>query len=219
MIYFSYNDYSDCKENGKIEEIRKLEENTANYILEKGIIYDATEAKNIAKILKEKNELKEFYSTFLGIKDKEDLENIMYCKSKKLLNNKKNNNIIISKIRNKEIFVIIKVIENIDNNIPYKMFEYSYNLIQNWYSKEKIVNKRYPIVIPVVIYIGKVDWKNLKKETNGKLNYTTFEKNKIIFSYNIIDIKNLEKPELENNKTKLAEELIKMKNKYLQVNQ
>ena len=99
------------------------------------------------------------------------------------------------------------------------MFEYSYNLIQNWYSKEKIVNKRYPIVIPVVIYIGKVDWKNLKKETNGKLNYTTFEKNKIIFSYNIIDIKNLEKPELENNKTKLAEELIKMKNKYLQVNQ
>ena len=59
-----------------------------------------------------------------------------------------------------------------------------------------------------------MDWKNLKKETNGKLNYTTFEKNKIIFSYNIIDIKNLEKPELENNKTKLAEELIKMKNKY-----
>lgn len=209
MIYFSYNDYSDCKENGKIDEITNLEENKEKYKRQSGKIYE--ENNNIIRILNKKSQLIEFYKTFLEINNEEDLKNVIYCKNK-YFKGIRNKNLIISKVKNKEIFVIINVINKKNNNIPYIMFEYSYNLIKKWYKSEETVNKRYPVVIPVVIYTGNKKWEINNKKINSKLNYTTFKNNKIIFSYNIIDILNTNFYNLqEESKSELIKEFIKIK--------
>jgi len=212
MLYFSYNDFIDCTENGKVDEITKVAENISKYEQKNGL-YDVQEnQKQVIEILKDKKELKKFLKEFFNL---EEIENINFYKRNK---KKKEENIIISKIKEKEIYILIKVIENIDNNISYKMFEESLDIIKRWNIEEKAESKRYPIVIPIVIYVGKERWKKDNNKSYNKINYTTYEDNKINFSYNIIKIQNLKISELENMKSKIAEQLIKIKNKYLQIN-
>jgi len=212
MLYFSYNDFIDCTENGKVDEITKVAENISKYEQKNGL-YDVQEnQKQVIEILKDKTELKKFLKEFFNL---EEIENINYYNRNK---KKKEENIIISKIKEKEIYILIKVIENIDNNISYKMFEESLDIIKRCNIEEKAESKRYPIVIPIVIYVGKERWKKDNNKSYNKINYTTYEDNKINFSYNIIKIQNLKISELENMKSKIAEQLIKIKNKYLQIN-
>lgn len=95
------------------------------------------------------------------------------------------------------------------------MFEDSLNIISRWNKEEKAINKRYPIVIPIVIYIGKEIWKQGNNKVYSKIKYITYKDNKINFSFNIIKIQDLEFNELVKMKSKVAEEMINIKNKYL----
>lgn len=61
MLYFSYNDFSDFIENRKIDEIKKVEENTEYYKIKNA---ERLKENNIVKILKEKIELKNFLENF-----------------------------------------------------------------------------------------------------------------------------------------------------------
>lgn len=212
MFYFSYNDFIDCTGNGKIEEITKVAENISKYEQKNGLYFVQENEKHICEILKDKIQLKNFLKDFFNL---QGVENINYCNIKK---RNKEEQIILSKIMQKEIYILVKVMENIDNNISYKMFEESLDIIKKWNMKEKAENKRYPIVIPIVIYVGKRRWKNDNNKSYNKINYTTYEDNKINFSYNIIKIQDLKVEELENMKSKIAQELINIKNKYLQIN-
>lgn len=212
MRYFSYNDFIDCTENEKVEEITKVAENITKYEQINGVYKVQKNEEKIIKILKEKIELKKFLKEFLKL---QFIESIIYYNSNKP-------NTLISKIKEKEIFIYIKVIENIDNNITYKMFEKSMEIIKRWNKTEKIENKRYPIVIPILIYIGKTNWKENNNRTYNKIKYITYENNRINFSYNIIKIQKLTLKELQQMKSKVAKEFIKIKscnkNKYLQIN-
>ena len=98
------------------------------------------------------------------------------------------------------------------------MFEHSINIIKRWIKEEKAEQKRYPIVIPIVIYTGSEKWKYIKSINHNKINYITYENNKINFSYNMIDINKIEVSKLEIMKSEIAKELICLKNKYLQIN-
>lgn len=210
MLYFSYNDFVDCTENGKIKKITKVAENTAKY--EKtNCLYTVQKHENqLIQILKDKKELKIFLKEFFNL---QEIENINYCNT-----NSNEKNIVISKIKEKEIYIYIKVIKNIDNNISYKMFESSINIIKKWNIEEKIENTRYPIVIPIVIYVGKETWKKDNSKSYNKINYITYEDNRINFSYNIIKIQNLKIKQLEKMESKIAQEMISIKNKYVQTN-
>lgn len=212
MIYFSYNDFIDCTENGKIEEITKVAENISKYEQKNGLFTVQDKEKHICEILKDKIQLKKFLKDFFNL---QEVENINYYNIKK---RNKEENIIVSKIIEKEIYILIKVIENIDNNISYKMFEESLEIINKWNIEEKVENKRYPIVIPIVIYVGKQRWKKDNNKSYNKINYTTYEDNKISFSYNIIKIQDLKVRELEKMESNIAKEIIDIKNKYLQIN-
>lgn len=218
MTYFSYNDYEDCTENGEMYEIKKVEENIARYEIKNGINLENTNENQIIKILKEKTKLKNFLKDFSDLYKIQNIENITYYNNIKSITDKKINNKIICKVKDKEIFILIKVIENIDTNITYKMFEHSLNIIENWKEKEKNQNKRHPIVIPIVIYTGQKEWKNKNNKIYEKMNYITYEDNRTNFSYNIIDINKLKINELNNMKSEVANELKKLKNKYLQIN-
>lgn len=218
MIYFSYNDFADCTENGKIDEVTKVEEKIAKYEVKNGVKVQSK--KNIIiEILKQKIELKRFLSEFFNIFEIEDINNITYCNNIKSISDKEPDSNLICKITDKEIFIFIKVIEKIDNNITYKMFEHSLNIIKKWNIEEKAENRRYPIVIPITIYTGKETWKNNNFKRYNKINYIKYEDNRINFSYNMLNINNLKTNELKSMKSKVAEEIIKVKNKYLQINQ
>lgn len=211
MIYFSYNDFADSTENGKIDEVTKVEEKIAKYEIKNGTKIKRNQ-NQIIEILRERTQLKIFLNEFFNLYE---IENISYCNNIKCILDKETNNNVICKIKNKEIFIFIKIIEDIDNNISYKMFEHSSNIIKKW-NIEK--NKRYPIVIPIVIYIGKEKWKNNNK-IGYNTNYIIFKENEIDFSYNILNIHELKINKLKNMKSKVAIEFIKLKNKHLQINQ
>ena len=215
MLYFSYNDFADCTDNGKIDRVNKVEEKIAKYETKNGI-KNQKNRNQIIEILRDKMELKIFLNEFFNLYEIEDTQNISYCNNLKCILDKEINNNIICKLKDKEIFIFIKIIENIDHNISYKMFEHSLNIIKKWNAEEKEENKRYPIVIPIVIYTGKNKWNN--KNTNNKLNYIIFKDNEINFSYNMLNINDLKIYELKSMKSKVAREIIKLKNKYLQIN-
>lgn len=218
MTYFSYNDFVDCTENGEMYGRKKVEENIVKYEVINGVNIQNTRENKIIKILKEKSKLKNFLKDFSDLYGINSVENISYYNNIKSISDNEKNNKIICKVKDKEIFILIKVIESIDCNITYKMFENSLNIIENWQKNEKMENKRYPIVIPIVIYIGKQIWQNNSRKTYNKINYITYEDNRINFSYNIIDINKLKIDELNNMNSEVAEELRDLKTKYLQIN-
>lgn len=213
MIYFSYNDFADCTENGKIDRVAKVEEKIVKYEIKNGTKMKKNQNR-IIEILREKVQLKIFLNEFFNLNE---IENINYCNNIKCILDKEIHNNIICKIKNKEIFIFIKIIQNIDYNISYKMFEHSSNIIKKWNIEEKEENKRYPIVIPIVIYTGKEKWNNNNKIYNN-LKYIIFKNSEINFSYNMLNINDLEINELKNMKSKVATEIMKLKNKYLQIN-
>lgn len=210
MRYFSYNDYIDCTENGEIDEIKKVEEKIVKYELKNGTKTSYNTKNKIIKILKNKICLKKFMRGFFNLSEIGNIENIVYCNDVKTITDKQNNN-VICKLENKEIFILVKVINDIDPNITYKMFENSINIIKRWNDEEKMENKRYPIVIPIVIYIGKEKWKSNDSNIYNKINYIKYEKNKINFSYNMISVNDLDIDELKNMKSDIAEEFINIK--------
>ena len=210
MRYFSYNDYMDYTENGEINEVKRVEENIAKYELKNGTKTAYNTKNKIIKILKNKIYLKQFMEEFFNLSEIGDIKDISYYNDVKTLSDKQNNN-VICKIQDKEIFILIKVIDNIDTNITYKMFKNSINIIKRWNEEEKMENKRYPIVIPIVIYLGKQKWNIDCCDIYSKINYTQGEENRVNFSYNIIDINKLEINKLRKMNSSIVKELINAK--------
>ena len=151
------------------------------------------------------SKLNKFLKGLFKFKEINNIEDIVYFSNIKSIDD----NEIVCKIKEKEIFVFIRVIENLDNNITFKIFEKSINIIKRWKNENQKSNKRYPIVIPIVLYIGKNKWK--QRKVNNKLKYIICEKNKINFSYNIIDINDLKFENLEKLESKVIKEIIKIK--------
>lgn len=212
MQYFSYNDFMDCTENG---EIRKVEENIINYEIRNKEEKIMKTRHKIIEILKKKIQIKIFLKEFFNINEIKSLEKINYCNSIKSILDEDQDNNLVCKIKDKEIFIFIKIIETIDTNICYKMFEHSLNIINRWNKEDEIKNRRRPIVIPIVIYIGKETWKSNNERTYNKTNYITYEKNKVRFSYNVININNFKLDELNKMDSEVAKELINIKKEYL----
>lgn len=214
MLYFSYNDFIDCTEKGEINEGIKLEEKIEKYELKNSKQEVHQEKNQIVEVLKNKIQMKKFLKEFLNLQTIGDAENLTYYNNIDGIT--EINEKVIYKIENKEIFIFVKIIDELDCNISYKMFEDSLKIIQEWNLKEKDKNKRNTIVIPIVIYMGKETWKN--KKINNILNYVTIEKNRIDFSYNIVNISQLNINELKNMNCEVAKKIIKFKYKYLQIN-
>lgn len=201
MRYFSYNDFMDYKGNVEENKLKKVEEKVAKYEVKNGAIQSKNE---IIEILSEKREVQSFLGEFLNLYE---TGKINCCTDINL--NKENN--IVYKSENKQLYIFIKVIKEIDNNISYKMFEESLEIIKMWDEKKKAENVRYPIVIPIVIYTGNKKWKINDGMENNKINYITYKENSINFSYNIIKINELDINTIKNKESKIARKIINVK--------
>lgn len=213
MHYFSYNDYMDYTENGEINETKKVEEKSVKYEVKRDKKIEYHIEHKIINLLKNKFFLKQFMEDFFFLREINNIENIIYLKTTKY-----DEDSIICKIQDREIFILIKVIDYINTNITFEMFEQSLSIIKKSNEEKKNNSKRRPIVIPIVIYAGIQEWKQKPYNSYNKINFVQCKKNRINFSYNIINIKNLDVDKIKNSKSYILKEFIKIKNKYLQIN-
>lgn len=206
MLYFSYNDFMDCSNNSKSsveENIYEYKTNNkqSNKILNK-------EIKKLNVLLKNKNELIKFLNDFFEFSEIKDINKIKYYENN-IFKFEKNN--IIYKILKKEIFIFIKLIDEKNNNISYEIFENSLEIINIWNKEKNRQYKRYPIVIPILIYIGKYHWKKNCSTSNKCIKYILYENHKTKFSYNMININDLEYKRLKEMKSEVAKEFLRIK--------
>ena len=185
MEVFTYNDYITCIHTMRLNSISKLEEQQERYNLEintqkknENNIYNNT----INRILKSRNEIAGVLNDFIDSKRK--------LKGKDI---EKYNNLSefyeIYKLKNKDVFYLIKNQSEIDNNMPYKVINACVDIIYEWNNIVKIKNDiEFPIVIPIIIYTGQEKWNVISDFSDIQVNDYRFENNKGDFKYNLIDI-------------------------------
>ena len=224
MQIFTYNDYLDYISNYKIKKLIKIQNKRIkiknNIEKEKYKNKEKTEVEKIKekientieKLIEDKQEVSKIINDYLKISicdiNTNNLEIIE--KSKNQINIKSQ----IFKIKEKEIYFLIKIEKNPNYNIPYTIFEESMELIKSIKQKHQ---KEKPTVIPIIMYIGNQKW-NIKQK--NKIRYTKFEENNIELGYNIIDFNLYSTKELKNKKSKINKYIILKKemNIYLNAN-
>lgn len=128
---------------------------------------------------------------------------------------------VVYKIKDKNIFVLIEYQTKIDYSMPYRILQYEIAIIKSALDVKKLKNKSYklPVVIPIILYIGKQRWNANKylEESHEKMKGV---KSSLSY-YNIVDINDFTEGELLEDdtliskmilveKTKDSDELVKM---------
>ena len=223
MQIFTYNDYLDYISNYKIKKLIKIQNKRIkiknNIEKEKYKNKEKTEVEKIKekientieKLIEDKQEVSKIINDYLKISicdiNTNNLEIIK--KSKNQINIKSQ----IFKIKEKEIYFLIKIEKNPNYNIPYTIFEESMELIKSIKQKHQ---KEMPTVIPIIMYIGNQKW-NIKQK--NKIRYTKFEENNIELGYNIIDFNLYSTKELKNKKSKINKYIILKKEMNIYLNE
>ena len=102
MLYFSYNDYADLTENGKIDGILKVEEKGEKYKV------NSRKKDNIITLLQDNQEMINFIREFLHVNY---IQSVSICNNIKIDNNKNNQKQILYKVDSKNIYLFIKKID------------------------------------------------------------------------------------------------------------
>ncbi len=221
-----------------IELLGKIEEKEEQYNYEKNIIHNSHDT-SIRKILSNKNEVALFINKVLQLsKVNKEIKADMLERyetsliTKSYLNREAD---IIYKRKDMEVFFLIEHQSRIDYNMPIRIMEYVTAIITNyWYSnKDDIANRKYPLVIPIVLYIGKNKW-NVEKHISSRQvkmpgykseygKYTVFDANdyedsellqeKGALSKIILLEKTKGEKELQDNYIKISKEYLSQKEK------
>ena len=207
MFKITYKEYLKYE---KIEENQSLmlAEETEEYIYDKNnehdkVFRDVLSIKEealslINKAIKPEKEIKEeielYNSRFITSKYKERESDIIY------------------KVKNKNIFFIIEHQSTIDYSMPYRMMQYSIEIMRLIINEKENKNKtyKYPQIIPIIIYTGEKEWdaKLSMKELVEKVEWYE-EKEEI----SLVDINEYTKEELLEEKNILSKVMLLEKSK------
>ena len=142
-------------------------------------------------VLDKKIDVAKFLNKFLRLNIKaEELEkyNSSYIDQK--FKNKEAD--IVYRIKEKNIFLLIEHQTKIDEDMPYRLLDYSNEIMRSAVEDKNYKNR--PCVIPIVLYTGKRKW-NI--ENNKKENQNLYrEINVIDGKFNLIDINDFSEEEL-----------------------
>ena len=185
MKSFTYFDYIKC--------IHTLRLNAVFKIAEGGEKYNLTKEKE-KKILKEKiinnHKIAELINKFLEPRENIEKENLIRCfdNKKHKFSTKKPDYIFFYTKQN--LIFIIEEENEINDRVKYKMLNYCIDYMQECNRKMKEEKeKRYLMIIPIVIYTGKERVKlNDRKDRRKNISEYIFENYDIDFDYNLIDI-------------------------------
>ena len=156
METFTYDDYIKCIHTLRLNSIFQLAEEEEKYNLgtikqkkNKESIY----IKLIKRVLRNKREVANFVNEYIGMEEKifgKDLEK--YDNNFVLERFKSRENDIMYKLKNKDVYLVIRYQDKVDNNIAYEMLNTCVDIIYTWNLSERMKeNTEYPVVIPIVL--------------------------------------------------------------------
>ena len=187
--------YEMCLQYINAENEMQLHEDNAEYHYNEKL--DNTHDKIFRDLLSDEEEATKFINKFYRSKrqlKKEDLEKYSSSYITKEYKNRESD--IVYKIKNTNTFILIEHQSYVDKAMPYRMLEYSVEIMRSAMNKEKPKGSIYPEVVLIVLYTGSEKWNietEYKKITDKGFNYETNGTNSI---YNLIDIHNYRKEDL-----------------------
>lgn len=103
---------------------------------------------------------------------------------------------VVYKIKDKNIFILIQINTKVDYLMSYRILQYEIAIIKSALDTKKLKNKSFklPLVIPIVLYIGKRRWKDNKYSEEGQEELEVFKDS--LSYYNIIDVNDFTRKEL-----------------------
>ena len=221
MKVFTYSDYIRCIHNLRREDITGLAEEGVQYNLKvnnrknSNKEIDKSHDKLIKDILKDKKEVAGLANQFFRPNEKVEASNLQKCTNSFVTKKYKSQEAdIVYKLKDKDLYFLIEHQSTVDYNIPFRILDYSIDIVQEW-KKGKRINKisKYPTVVPIVIYTGQVKWNVPKNIKYQQIKVTTYEKYRIDFGYNFIDVNEYNIEELLEKKTMFGYGMILEKSK------
>ncbi len=190
LNYFTYNEYQECTQNKiwqkklqKQKNARKKSQQYTQYNLD----YDRSDQRIdfiIGQALQDPEEIKQFLQKFPLIQ-----------KTKYHLDERENFTLIpytntyqesVYFWPDKNLFFLFHYQPFYDSELIYSLLNSCISIFHRWKKENSLSHHPYPIIIPFIIDGTKDN--NLTKKETKKINYTTFQKQGICLSYNVIKI-------------------------------
>ena len=180
-----------------------------NKVMEEGETYQVRNQKHdkiFKEILDNKKEGVKLLNKYLDLKiEEKDIEK--YTRKFVLPELENRESDVIYKLKNEQIFFLIEHQTKVDYSMPFRMLEYIVEIMRSAVSREKMQNKneKLPIVVPIVIYTGKENWKvpRLLQERQSYYGKTNLE-----FKYNLVDGSKISKEELMKENSILSKAIL-----------
>ncbi len=193
--------YEMCLQYISAKGILELHEDTAEYYYDDKL--DNTHDKIFRDLLSDEEEATKFINKFFKSKrklEKDDLEKYSNNYITKEYRNRESD--IVYKIKNTNTFILIEHQSYVDALMPYRMLEYSVEIMRSAMNQEKAKRKyKCPAVILIVLYTGNEKWNvetEYKKISDNGFYYGRNGTNSI---YNLVDIHDYTKRELINGES------------------
>ena len=180
-----------------------------NKVMEEGETYQVKNQKHdkiFKEILDNKKEGVKLLNKYFDLKiEEKDIEK--YTRKFVLPELENRESDVIYKLKNEQIFFLIEHQTKVDYSMPFRMLEYIVEIMRSAVSREKMQNKseKLPIVVPIVIYTGKENWKvpRLLQERQAYYSKTNLE-----FKYNLVDGSKISKKELMKENSILSKAIL-----------
>ncbi len=194
--------YEECLQYINSKNEMQLHEDNEEYHYDEKL--NNTHDKIFRDLLTDEEEAIKFMNKFFKGKKqlkKDDLEKYSNSYITKEYKNRESD--IVYKIKNTNTFILIEHQSYVDTLMPYRMLEYSVEIMRSAMNQEKVKSNKYkcPEVILIVLYTGNEKWnveKEYKRITDNGFNYETNGSNSI---YNLVDIHDYITEELINGKS------------------
>lgn len=162
--------------------------------------------KIFKEILDNKKEGVKLLNNYLGLKIEEH-EIEKYTRKFVLPELENRESDVIYKMKEKPIFFLIEHQTKVDYAMPFRMLEYIVEIMRSAVSREKMQNKntKLPIVVPIVLYTGRENWKVPRILKERQVDYS---KTDLEFKYNLIDGNQMKKEELMKEDSILSKAIL-----------
>ena len=100
---------------------------------------------------------------------------------------------IVYKLKGKEVFFLIEHQTKVDENMPFRMADYSLSIMDSRKNlKDKKNKKLQPTIVPIVIYAGTSKWTAKKGLEESQEVFKHRKGSSSIIRYNLVDIRSVE---------------------------
>lgn len=191
MKTFTYSDYIKCIHTLRLNAVFQFAEEESQYMPDQDYIQN--KIRGVVKDIFNEEEMAKFINHFLKPKEKIKSKNLIKYKIKySAIKYKSQIPELLYKLQNKEVYFLVKQTSILDSKVFYKVLNYCIDIMYDW-NKTKKIEKGvfYPIIVPIIIYIGGEKRNFLNNQNKKTISSYVFENYEIDLKYNLIDISKL----------------------------